>query len=133
MPPATTIEQWLELGNPFLLALAPLRRSGLAGLAEPAGFLLVCLLLSLGLALVAIARLRPVAAAASGRPPKPRVLPGRRRTTWASPDLDDNPVYWRERHRKRPSRAVRFVWGAYAVGVAGFTGLVFVSLLAGVV
>ena len=61
-------------------------------MAEPAGFLIVCLLLSLGLALVAIARLRPVAAAETGRLPKPRVLPSRRRTTWASPDLDENDV-----------------------------------------
>jgi ABC-type transport system involved in multi-copper enzyme maturation permease subunit len=118
---------WAEYTNPFRLALRP----GNTAPADPFVFLVLCLLLSGALALLATARLRPVAAAESGRPPKSRALPARRRTTRAAADLDRDPVYWRERHRKRPSRASRFVWGAYAVGVAGFTGLVFVLIVTG--
>jgi ABC-type transport system involved in multi-copper enzyme maturation permease subunit len=119
------------VSNPFWLTLAPYNAPLATSMIEPIGFLMACLLISAGLAGLAVARVRPVYLHQAGRVPKaPKpakpakstkaaqeddfAAPSRpRRLWWPGPSLDTNPVLWREWHRNRPSRATRIVWGLY--------------------
>jgi ABC-type transport system involved in multi-copper enzyme maturation permease subunit len=122
-PPA-----WLAAANPFWLAFAPYAEPGTTNLADCALFLAVCAALALLLAGVAAARVRAVTIRQTSRParPHPRL---RARPSAGSllaqfgPSLDGNPVLWREWHRRRPSRWVRFVWVSYAVAAALCSGV----------
>jgi ABC-type transport system involved in multi-copper enzyme maturation permease subunit len=112
---------WLRVSNPFWLMLAPYDNPGKTSLFEPVGFFLVCLVLSGGLAILSVARLRPAYLHQANRAPKP-VKDSRaagwfrgKVKWWPGPSLDKNPVLWREWHRNRPSRIVRLVWAAYIV------------------
>jgi ABC-type transport system involved in multi-copper enzyme maturation permease subunit len=112
---------WLKLSNPFWLSLAPYSNPRMTSLVEPVGFFLTCLGLSIGLAGLAVARLRPVYLHQANRVPK--AIKDSRAAGWfrgqvrwwPGPSLDKNPVLWREWHRNRPSKVVRLVWGAYIV------------------
>lgn len=115
---------WLELANPYWLAFAPYLRPGTTGYAEPCQFLAAALALSAALMVLAVARVRAVAARQAGRvepAPRPGRLPDPARRRWPGPSLDHNPVLWREWHRQRPSRWVRFVWGIYGLLAGGAT------------
>ena len=112
---------WLKVSNPFWLSLAPYSNPLMTSLVEPVGFLLACLVLSIGLAGLSVARLRPVYLHQANRVPK-AVKDSRSAAWfrgqvrwWPGPSLDKNPVLWREWHRNRPSKVVRIVWGAYIV------------------
>src|SRR6185437_13394142 len=51
---------WLKVSNPFWLSLAPSNVPGTTSLLEPVVFSLACLLLSGGLAVLSVAKVRPV-------------------------------------------------------------------------
>jgi len=112
---------WLEVINPFWLTMARYEHPGETSLLEPALFALGCLLISAGLAAVAVARLRPACLHRADGGPRAARVPGliataRRQVRWLrGPSLDANPVLWREWHRARPSRWTRAVWTTYAV------------------
>ena len=119
---------WLQISNPFWLTLAPYTHPITTSLAEPVGFLAVCLVLSGGLAGLSVARLRPIYLHQANRVPKPvkdsktaAWFRGQVRW-WPGPSLDANPVLWREWHRGRPSRVVRVIWGVY-VGITSAVSL----------
>jgi hypothetical protein len=118
---------WLELVDPFWLALAPTWRSGAVVLEQRLVFLAAAMALSAALAGVAILRLRAAAARQSGRKEHRRRRWGDRlrprRWWWPGPTLDGNPVLWREWHRQRPSWWGRIVWRIYAVLSAVFTAV----------
>jgi ABC-type transport system involved in multi-copper enzyme maturation permease subunit len=110
-----------KVTNPFYLAFAPYADPGAVSLGTDVAFFTGCLLTSAALAALAVVRVRSVATRQAGRVASvgrrwalpdlrwPR-LPG-----WRGPSLDDNPVLWREWHRRRPSRWSRVVWAIYAL------------------
>lgn len=106
--------RWFELANPYVLVFAPYNAPGSMDGSEYAIFAAGGIGLSLCLVVLAIARLRAVVVAQTGRPDKlvRSVLPDLRwlLPTLAGPSLDGNPVLWREWHRNRPSRLLRRVW-----------------------
>ena len=118
---------WLRISNPFWLALAPYSSPRMTSMVEPLGFFLVCAVLSVGLAALSVARLRPVTLDQANR--VPRAIKASRAAGWfrgqvpwwPGPSLDKNPVLWREWHRNRPSKATRVVWGLYIVSTSVFS------------
>ena len=122
--------EWVEWTNPFYLAYAPYRRPGETSLVEPILFSLGCGLVGVGLLAVAIAKVRVVGC----RSPRIRrrrrdVGLGRRPTQaqkwvrfWTTPQLDANPVLWREWHRNQPSGWLRLIWLTYAISATGLCG-----------
>lgn len=116
------VPTWLNLTNPFWLAFAVSWRSGQVDLTQDLRFLGACLGVSAVLISLAVLRLRAAALNQSGRPTAPwrwnvrfgapkLPLPG-----WLRPELDPNPVLWREWQRRRPTRWGRILWGTYAAG-----------------
>ncbi len=112
---------WLKVSNPFWLTLAPYNVPGKTSMLEPIGFLVASLLASGGLAVLSVARLRPVYLHQANRVPKAvkdsRAAAWFRHQVrwWPGPSLDKNPVLWREWHRNRPSKVIRIVWLLYIV------------------
>jgi ABC-type transport system involved in multi-copper enzyme maturation permease subunit len=113
-PPA-----WFENANPFVLAFAPYVTPGKVGVRDYAVFALAVLLISAGLVVIVIARLRRAVIGNLGRSEHPvrgrlpelkRFLP-----SWPSPTLDGNPVLWREWHRNRPSKLGRRLWATLLI------------------
>jgi ABC-type transport system involved in multi-copper enzyme maturation permease subunit len=113
--------EWLKLSNPFWLTLAPYNNPGKTSLLEPFLFLLAGLILSSGLLVLSVVRLRPVYLHQANRVPKAvkdsRAAAWFRHQVrwWPGPSLDKNPVLWREWHRNRPSKVIRIVWLLYIV------------------
>lgn len=111
----------LGIIDPFLLTFMPYSASGTVRLGTFVGFLAVCLALSAVSTGLAIGRLRrEVLRDDARRQGRLSSLLGRG-LSWTSrlpgPALDDNPVLWREWHRRRPTRAARRVWGLYVAVV----------------
>ena len=119
---------WLYLFNPYWMAFAPSTYPGQVAIWEQAIYFAGTLLTSVTLAIVAIKRIRSVAAGQG-----PRAARKRPRLAWLPPDpapvrwlrrlgpsLDGNPVLWREWHRKGASGWGRGIWRLYALafGVA---------------
>ena len=106
--------EWFQKANPYVLVFAPYYKPGFAGIADFAVFAGVALALSAALAILSIARMRKVVIEQSGRPQKERRrrLPELKRLfpSWPSPQLDGNPVLWREWSRNRPSKLARRLW-----------------------
>jgi ABC-2 family transporter protein len=109
--------RWFVSLNPFAAAFAPQFLSGPTGWSDTIGFLAPMLVLSALLLTCAVLRLR-----APVQPPRRRserwsglLQAARNRliSWWSSPQLDGNPVLWREWHRSRPSRLARGVMSAY--------------------
>lgn len=132
--------------NPVFLALSPLSAGGPpglgpTGLGAQARFLALGLLASAVLAAAATRRMRAVVVRQAGRaeasrradrPFRARRGPlARLARLLPSPSLDGNPVLWRERHRRRPSRWSIAVWGLYGVLSAGFGLWAVAEVLAG--
>jgi ABC-type transport system involved in multi-copper enzyme maturation permease subunit len=108
-PPA-----WFEKANPYVLVFAPYNKPGSAGIADFAAFAGVAIAVSAALTVVSIARLRKIVIEQSGRSQKAyrRRLPELARLfpSWPTPQLDGNPVLWREWSRNQPSRLARRLW-----------------------
>ena len=128
---------WLPQLNPFWLAFANSWQTGQVDMPQDLLFLAACLGGSAALVIVAILRVRAVAANPLGRRswrlhrwvPWTGVrlpLPG-----WFAPRLDPNPVLWRECHRRRPSRWGRILWGGYAAAAITVTLLTLYCLIGG--
>ena len=131
--------EWIEWTNPFYLALAPYRRPGETTLVAPLLFSLGCGLVGAGLLAVAIGKVRVVGcrsprvrtrARRTGRAGGVGRLLGRGRH-WITPQLDANPVLWREWHRNQPSGWLRLVWLGYAISVSGLCGSYLILKLTG--
>ncbi len=116
----TFLHDAAEWSNPFVLALAPYRKPGTAGIETYAGFLAGCLFGSAAMTGLATARVRRVALSQIGRPARPSLRQRLRlvRPSWLprfpGPSLNRNPVAWREWHRSRPTLMMRVAWGLYA-------------------
>lgn len=114
------LPDWFTSSNPFWLAFAPYARPGSTDFTDVAIFLAATLALSALLAVVAVWKLRVVAARQEGSSAQPRVRRwvSRLSIRWTDclpgPSLDGNPVLWREWHRTRPSRWTRIVWLIHA-------------------
>ena len=119
------VPRWVEWSNPFSLLFSnwftPSNR-----LPEQAGFFAACLAATAALAGLSTWRLRPVTLRRQGRPSKVRAR-GRLAPRWlrwigqGAPRLDDDPILWREWHRKRPSAFGRAIWWTYAILATLFT------------
>jgi ABC-type transport system involved in multi-copper enzyme maturation permease subunit len=108
-PPA-----WFQKSNPYVLVFAPYTKPGFAGIADFTAFAVVALALSAALAVFSIGRMRKVVVEQSGRQQQERRrrLPELKRffPSWPSPQLDGNPVLWREWSRNQPSKLGRRLW-----------------------
>jgi len=130
--------------NPVFLTLSPLSAKGPPGLGPmglwtQARFCMLGLLTSALLAALATWRIRTVvirqvSAGGATRRYTPPVWSRRGPCAWLaslvpSPSLDDNPVLWRECHRRRPTRWSVAVWGLFGLLSGGFSLWVIVEVL----
>ena len=109
MPPP----DWFQKANPYVLILSPHYKPGFVGVTDYVVFITAALILSAGLAVLSVVKLRRVVVDESGRFQKPGLRPPRLKRlfpSWAGPSLDGNPVLWREWHRNQPSRLARVMW-----------------------
>ena len=134
-PPA-----WFHKANPYVLVFAPYYKPGYAEAADFVVFVGIALALSAVLVILSIASLRRVVVEQANRSRKERrrllramlksVFP-----SWPSPQLDGNPVLWREWSHNRPTKLTRrlwagllliiwasMAWGTYETIVAGTGG-----------
>jgi len=128
---------WLERTQPFYLSGAPYTHPGETSLVEPILFCLGCGVIGAIFTTIAVWKVREVGCR-SARVQARRVgLIGRAiawlkgQVRWGKgPKLDADPVFWREWHRNRPSRWLKFVWGGFEVlsGLA-CVGMIVVELL----
>ena len=107
--------EWFQKANPYVLVFASFYKPGFTGPADFAVFAGIVLALSAALATLSIVRIRRVVVEQSGRPQKARrrrlpELLKRLFPSWPSPQLDGNPVLWREWSRNRPSKLARRLW-----------------------
>jgi ABC-type transport system involved in multi-copper enzyme maturation permease subunit len=123
--------------NPIWLVLAPYVWPGSVVLDDQVRFFGASVLAAVALAALAATQLRRVATRSrsdcrAGSPSFPGasifdrlvgLLPG--------PSLDNNPVLWREWHRRRPSRWARTVWLLYGAMTAGLSSTLIVLNLNG--
>jgi ABC-type transport system involved in multi-copper enzyme maturation permease subunit len=121
-PSAAGTWHQLKLTSPYYLVLAPYWEPGVVTLTGHVQFLGVCLITAALLTALAVARVRAVTIRQAGegaklRRPRRVRSPSRfpSRLGWKGPSLDDNPVFWREWHRKRPSWWMRLVWSLFAI------------------
>jgi ABC-type transport system involved in multi-copper enzyme maturation permease subunit len=106
--------------NPIFLVLAPLespRVAGQIGTDMHASFFTLGLVTSALMAAVATWRIRAVVIRQAGQGESARWSVGRGAFAWLlpTPSLDDDPVLWREWHRRRPSRWSVAVWGLFGM------------------
>ena len=118
------VPQWSFVINPYLLAWSPFLRPSAAGLEPLVMIAGGALVLSAGLIVYAVLRIRASERNTSGvRGARSSRLARacRRLTAWRrQPALDDDPALWREWRRGRPSRLAKVVWGLFFVlAVAG--------------
>jgi ABC-type transport system involved in multi-copper enzyme maturation permease subunit len=114
--PSSPGEWAVALSSPFFAAFAPELDPTRSLLGAQAEFLGVTVLFALGLVLFAARHVRRVAVEQASRPARVGRpgLAGRLVARLPGPSLDANPVFWREWHRKRPSRWTGRLWTAYA-------------------
>jgi ABC-type transport system involved in multi-copper enzyme maturation permease subunit len=110
--------RWLVKFNPCWLSFSPYLAPNEVEWTDFARFVAGSVVLSATLTALAIARLRPVtekhSAQSLGGKDRARLSLGARlRRVLPGPSLDQNPVLWREWHRRRPSRLARLVWWGY--------------------
>ena len=106
---------WVLSLNPFILAFVPTTNRIIPGVGwESLGlYLAVSAVLSLCAILFAIRVLRGELRPEKRHERRERALGWMRArffSWWPSPDLDRNPVLWREWHRNRPSKTASRVW-----------------------
>jgi ABC-type transport system involved in multi-copper enzyme maturation permease subunit len=118
LPPAPA---WFTKLNPFVLTYAPYAYPGYIDSFDVAVFVVVASVLSAVLLVVAVVRLRRDLAPRRRRSERWDALMTAAKANlfswWPSPQLDSNPVLWREWHRNRPSRMARMVELAYLTAV----------------
>ncbi len=106
--------EWFVKANPFVLVFARYTKPGLVGIGDFAVFAGVTFAVSAALVILSIATMRRVVIEQSGRHQKlrRRLLPDLKRffPSWPSPQLDKNPVLWREWSRNQPSKLARRLW-----------------------
>jgi ABC-type transport system involved in multi-copper enzyme maturation permease subunit len=107
-----TVPDWLRDLNPYALAFAPYTRPNSVEWGEYGRFLLVTGAAAAACTLLAVVSVRPCTLRYDAVTHKPKG-PSKRARRRGGPVLDRNPLLWYERHRKRPSRWTRAVWGAY--------------------
>ncbi len=110
---------WLLWSNPFGAVFASATSPG-DRLAIQACFFAGCLAGTAALASLATWKLRAVTLRRQGKPARARASrgPAPAWLRWigqGAPRLDDDPILWREWHRKRPSAFTRGIWWTYAV------------------
>jgi ABC-type transport system involved in multi-copper enzyme maturation permease subunit len=120
------LADWLQILNPFLLALrTDVTPPGIRPFLF-AYFFFNCLIVSAILILIAVVSLRPVVVRHGSASPRKNRSGRYRRSflhSWLpGPSLDENPVLWREWQRRQPSRWIRLVWYIY-MGVGGIFAL----------
>jgi ABC-type transport system involved in multi-copper enzyme maturation permease subunit len=118
-PPPTWSELlWLAaLSNPLCCAFAPELDPAANMLGAQAAFLGVTALFALELVIIAARNVRRVALGQASRPARAE-RPGfaaRLLARLPEPSLEQNPVLWREWHRKRPTRWTGRLWTVYTV------------------
>jgi len=95
---------WVDVANPFYVALAPYAAPGRVGFWEYLGFFAVTSGTSGFFTILTVWRMRPVARRTAGENRNAGLGRLGRLTRWLpGPSLDGNPVLWREWHRSRPS------------------------------
>ena len=118
---------WLPRTSPYWLALAPSIFPGTVSFGDHVVFMIVTLVFAGVLAAVAVHRLRPVAVNQFGGQPAKRagrlgsILRHVRLPNFPGPELDPNPVLWREWHRRRPTGWTRLIWLGYGAMVIAIT------------
>ncbi len=123
--------EWFWMINPFVLAWAPYDTRNPVGLEIYAMTLCAMLVLSSGLVLYAVFRLRAEAKSGTRTRRWKAFSWISRARAWVdakrfSPSLDHDPVLWRECRRGRPSRLARIIWGCYfALAIAGTAWSIF--------
>jgi ABC-type transport system involved in multi-copper enzyme maturation permease subunit len=136
-PTAIGTRRFALASNPLLVALAGDLFPQEIGLADQVLYFAAAAVATAAFVAVAAWRIRPVALGQVGRPARKRPpgLAARVVALLPGPTLDDNPVLWREWHRKRPSHWTGRFWAAYAVasgfGSLGVIALYFLSPLQG--
>jgi ABC-type Na+ efflux pump permease subunit len=117
---------WFVKTNPYVLVLAPYAKPGFVDIADFAVFGGIAFGPAAALLLLSIARIRKVVIEHSGRQVKERRsrLAELKRffPSWPAPQLDGNPVLWREWTRSRPSRFARRLWAILFVVIWGSMG-----------
>ncbi len=112
------LERLLADLNPVVLVILPSWATPVGlGLADQAAFLAVCVLVSWMVLGLTTSRVRPVSLSQVNRParrPRPG-LPAKTVGFIPGPDLDANPILWREWHRKRPTLWVGRAWTAFGI------------------
>jgi hypothetical protein len=118
---------WVFKVNPFVLAYAPYVWPGYVDWNDVLLFAGAAFVISIGLVIFTIRRLRHDLAAPGRESKRIRAcLEWTKRNLfswWPSPSLDSNPVLWREWHRNRPTRMARVVHIVFVVGCIAGTGL----------
>ena len=125
---------WIEWTHPFFLLLGQYTYPHKSFTVPTILFALACAGAGTACLVVAVRKVR-VVGCRSPRPRAPRA-PGRLRRAlaggaarlprWPTPDLDADPVLWREWHRARPSTWSRRVWLGYRA-VAAVVGIAFIA------
>jgi hypothetical protein len=114
--------QWVRLSNPFWLVFGPLALPGSVVDADVWRFFWCSLLISAGVAGLALWRIRPAGAAQAALATDQPGLLARLRVRLPGPALEANPVLWHAWRRRQPSRWLRicgwlFVLGALAISL----------------
>lgn len=112
----------LKVSNPIYVVLAPYTDPGAVSLGTHVAFLGACLVISAALTVAGVLKVRAVAVRQAGRGVVARPM-GRRLLRfpfpaipgWPRPTLDQNPVLWREWHRRRASGWTALVWLVYGL------------------
>ena len=127
---------WLGWTNPFFYVYQDNFAVAMIPPVYPAWFALGCLVVGAGCVTVAIGKVR-VVGCRSSRPRAGRVGRLGRLGAWVrgqvrwgrGPELDADPVGWREWHRNRPSRWTRVVWLGYGMVNATVCLILIVTVL----
>ncbi|MDB5352416.1 MAG: hypothetical protein JWN86_3663 [Planctomycetota bacterium] len=117
MSPSSEFVWYLQMADPFALALAPLSAPQGASWNHALAYLGVSLGFSTLIVVRTIRRLRAVVIGQADRKASRQRAdaPLRILDYLPGPPLDGNPVLWREWHRKRPTRWTGRFWTLYAV------------------
>ncbi len=100
--------------NPYAIILDRWPQGG-SSIEAGLVFLAGCLAISAAMIAAAMFRIRRVVASGPDVEKPERSRAARWRLHIPGPSLDANPIAWREWHRSRPSRMMRWVWALYSI------------------